>query len=800
MSRIFNLSLIIIFSFSITSANTGTDNRFFDNNGIYKIIYSRLEECLSSSNRFELLPNNIISVNADPSREPIFSLGKYISFCPTSPIISKTYNKLRLPHDQFRLLINERVIGSSESGEIVISDSSGVNTLRVFNNDVVSLKIPAELNVCRAEFVAGHWFVRSNLGYVSEQNGHSFSDLTSSMNVNNSIIFEGTNNNSVIMSLDIKSEKNGFSPLSIGLADKNGFHSESFNVPFTFLQGTVLLDNGCWLAVGNRLAVLNQDFSKMDLVTLMETALHELENNNREKVKDILSQITIFENQDFNGFSHLVKRLSDDRQPNLKAITETANTLSGLLCDSLKTENLPCDDQFSTSLEKYAKETSRFLEKMNSADLNSFFPSNEDIARYVSHGWQFYDGYWIRNPRLVKQVNESEVVLLLDYVDTALNKTPSGLFYIRSDGNLHKIALPDKFQLTGMNGFSSCVGNNGEILIHFRGVGLAAVKEDRLFWINQSERMKSFGSLAGCDQKGCVYFKDIFFPGNGITSQIEVFWVFNRKNTATSSPDIISFPVQFETLATEKSGLWFIGLNNAFDKYNPREKLLAMSDLSWSNEDFFQNMSNCVHNVPLEFSDGSGNAFSISSDKNVQHCLFNFSNKKINRYFNDHSLSRAKLVQGKNGSVFVMNRELNQPGYLVRHNVVTRFVDYHEAAQTQFDFLMSFAPEKIKPNNIDSLYRCFGFNNFLDPAICKTGDVLWINSNNRLEAYRAGKPLLVSRRLILESGALSKVGLLGTLNGNKPGVTIITKENSIRGIFSAEVNADGISLNRFFSA
>ncbi|MBN1522451.1 MAG: hypothetical protein JW928_07955 [Candidatus Aureabacteria bacterium] len=753
---------------------------------LHQLLKEELQKNLSRETLFTPLPNNLKNVMLSPAHDPVFIMSKGDSYhrAPFDKVLKSVLSS----EDTFRLMIDGEVIGWGDGGEIVITGDSTQKGAIVDKDNVIDIRIPKGLKYQEAYQLKGQWFYRTSEGI-----GKEGLDPIIPKDVIQNVKVINTGENLIVLPVRYFSDKPG--DYDIYLIRPEGETFEKFtykNLPFGGIQGALRCEDGRWIVIGSKISFFKEEFDAEPKEEDIRAVLEAVKNKEQEKLKTLLANISLFPHQ---YFQELLRQLRDMPVQYRNLMNIESSFISYM--SSIRNINVADETQDEKQREKIKKVLDNSLERMRKSIkeldeitemLSPFSPQR--IVELLSRQFQYFDGQWIGNIRVLEADNANAALLMLNYADNDSGEILQGIFHLGNDGHLKEICSSEEsiFFLGGHMNFVR--DNQGRMIFFAPQKGLFLVDQGKLTKIDQSPTMKAMQNLLGCDRHGRLYFSQNRTTSGHIRYSGRQIWVYKEGFEGLKEEPVKQLPAGVTTVLDSKKRIWFVGYPHQPDIFSG---LILSSRSEQKSVEFIEKEIVWPNRKDIEEV--------MKKDDTRQYLdrqggnVFCYENEKLCRYPVNADQSEAQIIPGKSDSVYICSRSNRLPTYVIEENKIWEGKDLHELAEKNFDLLLRTAPDRCYIEGVSLEEK----NAKGNTKICNYKDIIWICDNNKIEAYKDAKPLFIQKRLELDDGRtnISSPKIFGpVILKGKEKMMIMTNPSYVQDIFWAILGKEGISIER----
>jgi hypothetical protein len=681
-----------------------------DRDTLYRMLAVELTEVLSASEQLTPLPPTLTGVYASPQHVPCFAFSREDYYARDS--FTELLEQIAVEQNGFRLLPEACVVGWGERGEIAVADQTRTHWAICGVEGCRPIELPKGTRLDRALMCGGQWVYQTPIGVLRDGRQRPWRGPEEIPQ--NALIVTDPEYVAVVSVLPGGRRGRGGSRsvcISLGHGD-DWQHLTYARPPFAPIAGLVRRADGRFLAIGSKLVLLEED---------MKIAPTEA---------DLLAALTAARTGDLDRLSALAAELS--RYP-----TDTVAGLAALLQDLPELPN-----------------SERRAEPVGQTSASSApqpaGPSPAMIGRLLASGYQWYDGCWIQQIGLLAQDTLADAWLWGQFFDVAVGRSGTGIFRLDGQGRLQLVNSDPA--CSDLRSAGAVRNARGEVLLFSKTRGLGRLDAAGVAWIDGSDRIKRMDKLIGCDSAGRLYFQRNRHLGEATVNQ---FWVYDTEGRVGERQEVPAYPTTGAAVVDDMGRLWFVHTGAArSDSASPN--LATSPELKDARPLNLAGKSDTP--PPAIGSRGGRSSRATLCRRDPDGACYQFS---LNL-----NLSDCAIQPGRFGSVLLRTRG----GFTVIHNETAyEAADLAELVKEHFGLLMELAPTQT------TAYTGSGRYNPL-PGICwlVVNDILWVAGDDKIEAYRDGRPLHIDDRVALLGVKKQRPVLLGPFRLNGEAAVMIS--------------------------
>jgi hypothetical protein len=578
-------------------------------------------------------------------------------------------------------------------------------------------------------------------------------------------------------------------PLLVTVRSRDGIRQQEFmeTAKFSYAQqGIVHLRDGRWVSIGNRLLLMQTNRPPQPDEHLLATVLNAVKAGDRDLLSPALEKTTEYSPDQLFGLAQLLAK-TPDPLANARSVEMNAReALRSIRAWQPAAGSSPLQQtQALAVLTAHKKNLQEFLSQIEEIRKGALGIAPELMANVIQSGYQYFGGWWVGPPRLLRQEDVDRA--LLDLVFLSETNTPRrGIFRLDAEGRLRLLGdygsaaelggatdyafpSPLQFAVEKQNDVfhSPCqyVNSGGdEVLLFFPFQGLGRVAAGKFDWVDRSDVFKRMERVTGADSEGRIYLVSApammapwgtggaFSSPNGASSVWKYsgrgteLWVYRRQSPTSASAISLLFPVVGLPVMDAKQRVWFLPLRSS-SRVGWPEGVGALGDcaaaaLARKTLKPLLNPEAPVNASRQPFFLGE----TTHPDWVTDLCCYEAG--KVTVAVTNVPFETI-LALGNSNSILGYSSDPNQTGaFLLEQTGVTRGTNLHELAQKQTAGMLAAAPARAHPSSVFVPNYHFTTENEF-PTIARTGDYLWVSHQRRLEVYRDGKPLGLPSRLTL---------------------------------------------------
>jgi hypothetical protein len=825
-------------------------NDLLDAPGLYRLTIHELEEALAKTERFTALPANVSDILCPPGGNPVFSVPDN----ENEPTWSQSSTDYVERHGSFCVVRSGGILGAS-SNEVVLIGRKDLSVpgrpgLAVRDVAIVGERSVRHLPSSRYPQVSKAFSTGSGWGFVLAHGVllHAATNLdTADVPAKDypPTVIEGANECAILTRVGSFGGTDQARRLVVTTVARDGTRQEEF--PETqehplAQQGLVHLGDGRWLSIGSRLIPLQTNRPALPPEQFLTAIVKATRAGDEKALSEALESATIYPREQLRGLVEVLAK-EPDVFGNAHAVEANARQSLRAAHAWKPAEGLTPTQQTqaAAAMAAYTKSLERFLAEMTQVREETQMTSPTRIGNLIQNGYQYFAGWWIGQPKVLRQEGLRSSLLDLAFI-TSTNSVRRGIFRLDERGDLRLLgdftsALevkgrePGPFEDRGffeapshaisVGPFSQpCeyagVDNNG-VLLFFPFEGLGRVAAGAFEWVDRSEPFKRMEHLAGADLQGRLYlFSAPAFMSSAKTGTPSTIpgafspwaypvvtggkggdlWVYRRNAPTTTSAIHQLFPVVSLPVMDSKQRVWFLALKPSPGSPWPQGPG-ALGDTPAADVAMKVLQPAIGTNAPPDSAAHLFPADWNASGWTTDLCCYDAGKITVGT---TNVPFQTTLTAGASGSVlgYSWTPRVSE-AYCLDGSGVLWGASLHELAQRASARLLQAAPMQTSPAG--QFVPNYDFSQMDHPAIARTGDHLWVYHNSRLEVYLDGKALGVQQRLTLLNcpANLSLHGPVNTPMGPAMVIVGTAGSGSSRGpasVFWAIPTANDIELVR----
>ena len=471
----------------------------------YDMLARELKHRLSQSDRFTLLPGNMNRICIRKNHVPRFIVpyGK-TSLCPWTTILESASRD----HEAFGLVIGGRVAGTGSRGEWILSKTDGKQAACITPEAPKSLTLPKSAKLIKAYQISDRWFYLTDAG-ILDSNGQWLKDeLPASLKDSVQIV---TPEECVFVQTQTGRSTKEYS-VDFVIQDANEMQVETFlGPPISTIDGAIRLNNGSWLGIGRKLAVLTAMSRNAPGESELVEALAAAEQKDEAEFARHLERLTCFPSNHLGGLATLLKEMPDPLSDlELEQTTQQVKGLSSRIESwqkkQISSQHKATQKQVDRAMYELRQDLERFVSQVSRIPTNDLLTFPSETARFLEQGYQYFDAWWIRYPKLLLQTTLHQALVQMSFIDPHTRLAREGVFRVRHTGSIEMVCILEGVKSTYRPDCHLIQETKGKYYLLITGYGLARITDKQFAWLDQSERMKSMTRAHGIDKHGRGFF------------------------------------------------------------------------------------------------------------------------------------------------------------------------------------------------------------------------------------------------------------------------------------------------------
>jgi hypothetical protein len=771
--RVLSLGLGVLLALLGTPPAIGASaetNQLLADSELYARMKRELKERLAREERLTLLPRNLDGVSVSVERQPVFWMHHSGVGLPGVEAGIKNW---RENHGGFRFVCDGQVLGASET-EVILAAHDGHATRKCA---VASAKTDRRFDLfvrdgeCRAVRTPFGWWLRYDNGRVQTNmmpaQASDFHGVSWMMNGTDEVLLVLRQQGGMASDLT--------TPVTVVSRTRQGLTQEVFIVgrrEALARQGVLRLRDGRWLSLDYCLRVLVSNTPPKLVAEETAAVIAAAKAGDRAAFFRALEPISGRHPSDTKA---LCDELAAWPEPGTDA--EALETRLKYEIEHLRNWTPPPDlpepvaARARAAVSNHLARLERSRSEVQASLGGPLGIRPAQVADLVRRCFQYFDGRWIQDVRVIRQDRAGEALVQATFLDEAF-KPRLGIFRIDQDRHLTLLGTfdamnepEDRFDRASPAPACQSVRRpDGSEWLFFRQRGLAQLAGGSLEWVDVSAPFKLMREVLGCDATGRIYLASD--PVAEVKSgnvqwqhpKRSDFWVYRPKARALPSAVARLYPVNSRPVMDREQRVWFVPPPQL--RYPLTNDLGSFGDL----EPARVATRELLNAAPMELTragtldrrrDGSPGWLTGLFCYEKGRCLSVLTNVP----------SDLLLLNGSEGAVFGASRSDYLPtAFLIHDDSLTVGTNLHAMATNRFEQLLKLAPaEGVSPRQFLRVRSGF-YSVPRNVALYRCGDVIWINQAFGIEAYCQGRPLGVGTRLALMNTSTDGAVLLGPLH------------------------------------
>jgi hypothetical protein len=691
------------------------------------------------------------------------------------PALDRLLAQLAIPWEGFRLVGAGRIIGRGPTGEWVVACSGGSEGTIIGQGTSRKIILPPQCRLALACFVNDNWVYLTSKGLITDGAAAPWPD--SARFADSSLIVSDDSELVAIRMLSTEQSPNRTPSLLVGMGNESNWRTQLYeNIPLGNLTGVIRCKDGGLVAIGSKIARLRKNFKAIPSESELDAVFQAAKAGDYDTLVKLAADVTLYPGTSLRGLETVLRELGGQKPYGKELegiIRETERRLLALQQRAAQPDEEELADKLKPVLEEYLEQTRNTLAECQKAGSGPLPVSYQRLGHLFAMGYQYYEGFWIYQPCVMLQEDLSEAIIQARLYDVETDRVLSTLFRIDETGRLHLLYMPESVK-TAFGAEESADSSQpappprpasiessnlvrdqaGQLLVKIHDQGLARLDGGKLTWLDQSPQMKCVGRLEGCDRNGRLYFGMTDVSSDGGTAGRR-WWVYQAGGEPEKNVPVTDYPCEPSPVMDDLGRVWFVspparqqGTSAGAGPVN-----LALAQARPHHLRFASEAD------PAGLFGDSGPRG--SGQESVLYCLD--TNNTLHRYLSlpyHYGGSQCQLLAGSGGSMmlFVPQRTL-----LISDDIIYKGADLHDLAKRYFDQLLAASPTKAASSLAAGPMGLRPKGERGSTAWLRCGDILWIASSGRVEAYRQGQPLSIDTRLKLLTAGMEQPCVLGPL-------------------------------------
>jgi hypothetical protein len=318
----------------------------------------------------------------------------------------------------------------------------------------------------------------------------------------------------------------------------------------------------------------------------LEALLKAFEAGDRTNLFRLLEKTTIYSTRHLEGFANLLAQ-TQEKPGDLGQLDSIAsNTLTGLQ-EFRPPTGLSAEERerLNKAAEDYRAQAAKFAEELNRIRGGRLGVLPQQISRAIRRNYQYFNGWWIRDAKLLAQEGLDSAVITLRYFDES-SAIKLGVFRIDNSANLTLLGqyeIPEdpsdraasteraEYYETKLQYFKTL---SSEEMIFSPREGIGRLANGKIDWVDRSDTFKTIHKYLGADKQGRLYFASPaaepahgLWPVNPGTTD-GALWVYRLNAEPRSAAPHVLFPLMSMPMRDSSNRVWFLAPHFAGDRYS----------------------------------------------------------------------------------------------------------------------------------------------------------------------------------------------------------------------------------------